>query len=147
MGYEIGMDEGHDCQVQLHILHTYKEVQLRYALVNPEHKHVFPLQGPMFVKPVSCKKTASFLELLDCAFAAARQAPMVAMNGRRMLDVMAGYLNRRMFGYVFVVGYNSRSYLKKSSSSFSVQVTTNTGSSPCAPICMLGWVLPALLPA
>ena len=29
------------------------------------------------------------------------QAPMVAMNVRRMLDVMAGCLNRRMFGYVF----------------------------------------------
>ena len=31
------------------------------------------------------------------------QAPMVAMNVRRMLDVMAGYLNRRMFGYVFLL--------------------------------------------
>ena len=43
MGYEIGMDEGHDCQVQFQILHTCKQVQLRYALVNHEHKHVFPL--------------------------------------------------------------------------------------------------------
>ena len=43
MGYEIGMDEGHDCQVQFQILRTCKQVQLRYALVNPEHKHVFPL--------------------------------------------------------------------------------------------------------
>ena len=42
MGYEIGMDEGHDCQVQFQILHTCKQVQLRYALVNHEHKHVFP---------------------------------------------------------------------------------------------------------
>ena len=70
------MDEGHDCQVQFQILHTCKQVQLRYALVNHEHKHVFPLQGPMFVKPVSCKKTVLFLELLDCAFAAARCAAM-----------------------------------------------------------------------
>ena len=60
MGYESGMDEGHDCQVQFQILHTFKEVQLRYALVNPEHKHVFPLQGPMFVKPVSSKKRSFF---------------------------------------------------------------------------------------
>ena len=60
MGYEIGMDEGHDCQVQFQILHTCKQVQLRYALVNPEHKHVFPLQGPMFVKLVSCKKKGPF---------------------------------------------------------------------------------------
>jgi len=34
------------------------------------------LQGPMFVKPVSCKKNGLFLELLDCAFAAARCAAM-----------------------------------------------------------------------
>ena len=113
------------------------------------------LQGPMFVKPVSCKKSIFFgtARLRFCCGSLRsnaqnlRQAPMLAMNGRRMLDVMAGYLNRRMFGYVFVVGHNSRSHLKKSSSSSSVQVTTNTDSSPCAPICMLGWVLPALLPA
>ena len=64
MGYEIGMDEGHDCQVQFQILHTCKQVQLRYALVNHEHKHVFPLQGPMFVKPVSCKKRSFFWNCL-----------------------------------------------------------------------------------
>ena len=61
------MDEGHDCQVQFQILHACKEVQLRYALVNPEHKHVFPLQGPMFVKPVSSKKRSFFGILLRLA--------------------------------------------------------------------------------
>ena len=39
---------------------------------------MYILQGPMFVKPVSCqKKTVLFLELLDCAFAA---APCAAMH-------------------------------------------------------------------
>ena len=104
------MDEGHDCQVQFQILRTCKQVQLRYALVNHEHKHVFPLQGPMFVKPVSCKKNGPFFGTAWLCFCCGSlrsnahslsQAPMVAMNVRRMLDVMAGYLNRRMFGYVF----------------------------------------------
>jgi len=39
MGYEIGMDEGHDCQVHFKFFTHAK----RYTLVDPEHKHVFPL--------------------------------------------------------------------------------------------------------
>ena len=59
----------------------------------------------MFVKPVSCTKTIFFPTTL-CGVLRSNahslsQAPVVAMNVRRMLDVMAGYLNRRMFGYVF----------------------------------------------
>ena len=41
MDYEIGMAEGHDCQVKFQILHTWKEVQLRYALVNPKPNMYF----------------------------------------------------------------------------------------------------------
>ena len=72
---------------------------------------MYILQGPMFVKPVSCqKKNGPFFGTAWLCFCCGSlrsnahslsQAPMVAMNVRRMLDVMAGYLNRRMFGYVF----------------------------------------------
>ena len=38
--------------------------------------YIYILQGPMFVKPVSCKKRSFFLGMLDCAVAAARCAAM-----------------------------------------------------------------------
>ena len=63
-----------------------------------------------FMKHVSCKQKILFFGTASLRFCCGslrsnaqslRQAPTVAMNGRRMLDVIAGYLNRRMFGYVF----------------------------------------------
>ena len=52
-----------------------------------------------------------------------RQAPMVAMNGRRMLDVMVGHLNRGMLGYVFCCGVQQEKLAKILLNPLNVRVT------------------------
>ena len=67
-------------------IYVYIYVYIHIYIYTYIHTYIYIdiLQGPMFVKPVSCKKTVLFLELLDCAFAAARCAAMYTASVKHL---------------------------------------------------------------